>query len=82
MKKITVILDNETAARARAQAAAFNMNLSRYIGEALRNELRATDDHEALYRAWRKRKPFPLQGSPEPYPNREELYDRPIFRRR
>ena len=82
MKKVTVLLDDETAKQARTRAAEHNMSLSRYIGEALRNELRASDDYEALYRAWRKRKPFPLQGSPEPYPNREELYDRPIFRRR
>lgn len=82
MKSVRVMLDDDTAARARARAGERNMSLSRYIGEALRNELRATDDYEALYRAWRKRKPFPLQGSPQPYPNREELYDRPIFRRR
>jgi hypothetical protein len=82
MKKVTVLLDDDTAGRARVQAVRHNMTLSRYVGEALRNELRAADDYEALYRAWRKRKPFPLQGSPQPYPNREELYDRPIFRRR
>jgi len=56
--------------------------LSRYIGEVLRKELGGMDEYEAAYRAWRKRKPFPLKGSPEPYPKREELYDRPIFRRR
>jgi hypothetical protein len=82
MKKVRIILDDDTAARARAEARKYAMPLSRYVGEALRNELRAADDYEALYRAWRKRKPFPLQGSPQPYPNREELYDRPILRRR
>jgi hypothetical protein len=82
MKKVTVLLDDDTAARARVQAVKQKTTLSRYVGEALRNELRAADDYEALYRAWRKRKLFPLQGAPEPYPNREELYDRPIFRRR
>ena len=66
MKKVAFLLDDDTAARARARAAEHNMSLSRYIGEALRNELHATDDYEALYRAWRKRKPFPLQGSPRP----------------
>jgi hypothetical protein len=82
MKKVNIVVDDDTAARARAEARKYNMTLSRYVGEALRNELRAADDYEALYRAWRKRKPFPLQGAPQPYPNREELYDRPIFRRR
>jgi len=35
----------------------------------------------AAYGGWRKRKPFPLKGSPQQYPKRDELYDRPIFRR-
>jgi hypothetical protein len=82
VKKVTILLDDDTAARARARGAERNLSLRRYVGEALRNELRAADDYEGLYRAWRKRKPFPLEGAPEPYPNREEVYDRPIFRRR
>jgi hypothetical protein len=82
VKNVTVTLDEDTAARARVQAAERNMSLSRYIGEVLRKELRATDDYGAAYRAWRRRKPFPLKGSPQQYPKREELYDRPVFRRR
>lgn len=82
MKNVTVTLDKETAARARVQAAERNMSLSRYIGEVLRKELRHADEYEAAYRAWRARRPFPLKGRPEPYPKREELYDRPVFRRR
>jgi hypothetical protein len=82
MKNVTVTLDEDTAARARVQAAERNMSLSRYIGELLRRELRHAEEYEAAYRAWRKRKPFPLKGPPQPYPKREELYDRPVFRRR
>lgn len=82
MKNVTVTLDEDTVARARVQAAERNMSLSRYIGEVLRKELRGADDYEAAYRAWRKRKPFPLKGAPAQYPKREELYDRPVFRRR
>jgi hypothetical protein len=59
------------------------VSLSRYIGEVLRKELRHDDEYEAAYRAWRKdSKPWPLKGSPVRYPKREELYDRPLFRRR
>ena len=82
MKNVTVTLDETTAARVRVKAAERNMSLSRYIGEVLRKELRHDDEYEAAYRAWRKSKPFPLKGRPEPYPKREEIYDRPIFRRR
>lgn len=82
MKNVTVTLDEETAARARVQAAERRMSLSRYIGELLRKELRHADEYEAAYRAWRGRKLFPLKGRPRPYPKREELYDRPVLRRR
>lgn len=82
MKNVTVTLDEETAERARVKAAEQKMSLSRYIGELLRKELRHDDAYEAAYRAWRNAKPFPLKGKPEPYPKRDEIYDRPIFRRR
>lgn len=82
MKNVTVTLDEDTAARARVKAAERKMSLSRYIGEVLRKELRHDDEYEAAYRAWRKSKPFPLKGPPQPYPKREEIYDRPVFRRR
>ena len=82
MKNVTITLDEGTAARARVKAAERNMSLSRYIGEVLGKELRYDDAYEAAYRAWRAEKPFPLKGPPRPYPKREELYDRPVLRRR
>jgi hypothetical protein len=82
VKSVKVMLDDDTAARARARAGERNLSLSRYIADVLRKELGGMDEYEAAYRAWRKRKPFPLKGSPEPNPKRADLYDRPIFRRR
>ena len=82
MKNLTITLDEETARLARGRAAKRDMSVSRYIGELLRRELRHDEAYEAAYRAWRARKPFPLKGPPQPYPRREELYDRPVFRRR
>ena len=82
MKNVTVTLDDETLRLARTRAAERDMSLSRYIGEALRRDLGHADEYEAAYRAWRAQKPFPLKGPAEPYPRREELYDRPVFRRR
>jgi hypothetical protein len=82
LKNLTITLDEDTAARARVQAAERNMSLSRYIGEVLREQMRNSDDYEAAYRAWRAEKPFPLKGPAERYPKREELYDRPVLRRR
>lgn len=82
MKSLTITLDEETARLARVRAAKRDMSVSRYIGELLRRELRHDEAYEAAYRAWRAEKPFPLKGPAEPYPKREELYDRPVFRRR
>lgn len=82
MKNVTVTLDEQTAERARVKAAEHKMSLSRYIGEVLRRQLGHDDAYEAAYRAWRKSKPLPLKGPPEPYPKRDEIYDRPVFRRR
>ena len=79
MKNVTVTLDEDTAKRARVQAAERNMSLSRYIGEVLRKELGGMDEYEAAYRALRKRKPFPLKGSPEPHPKREGCMPGPSF---
>lgn len=82
MKNVTVTLDEETAEKARVQAAQRKMSLSRYIGEVLRKELGHDEAYEAAYRAWRAEKPLPLKGPAKPYPKRDELYDRPLLRQR
>ena len=82
MKNVTITLDDQTLATARVRAAERGTSLSRFIGEVLRRELRHDDEYEAAYRAWRAAKPFPLKGPAERYPKREELYDRPVLRRR
>ncbi|HYY62014.1 MAG TPA: hypothetical protein VE756_11530 [Burkholderiales bacterium] len=73
-------LDEETFAKARVRAAERNMSLSRFMSDVLRRELRHESEYEAAYRAWRARKPFPLKGPPQPYPKREDLYDRAAMR--
>lgn len=82
LKNITITLDDETAAWARVQAAERGMSLSRFVGEVLRAQGKKDDTYAAAYRAWRAEKPLDLKGPWKPYPRREELYDRPVFRRR
>jgi hypothetical protein len=82
MKNLTVTLDEETFAKARVRAAERNVSLSRFIGELLARELRHGDEYESAYRTWRAAKPFALKGGAQRYPKREELYDRPLLRRR
>jgi hypothetical protein len=81
MKSVTVRLDDETFAKTRAMAADMNMSIARYIAEKLGRDARHDDEYEAAYRAWLRRKPFPLKGAHQPYPKREELYDRAAIRR-
>jgi hypothetical protein len=82
MKNITITLDEQAAAWARTQAAAKNMSLSRYVGEMLREKMRHSREYQAAYQAFLVEKPLDLTGPWEPYPKREELYDRPVLRRR
>jgi hypothetical protein len=82
LKNVTVTLDEETLAATRLHAAERGMSVSRYIGEVLRQRAGKPDAYVEAYRAWLAEKPFPLKGAAQKYPKREELYDRPVLRRR
>jgi hypothetical protein len=82
MKRITIRLDEKTATWARVQAAKRSMSLSRFVGEMLRDKMHHSRAYQAAYRAFLAQKPLDLKGPWEPYPKREELYDRPVLRRR
>ena len=82
MKNITLTLDEQVAAWARVQAAEQNMSLSRYLGEVLHEKMRHSREYEKAMREALAEKPLDLKGPWEPYPTREELYDRPVLRRR
>ena len=82
MKNVTVTLDDQTAEWARAQAAEKGMSLSRYIGEVLREQLPKAQAYERAMRSYMARKPFIVREPDEKLPTREEIYDRPVLRRR
>jgi hypothetical protein len=82
MKNVTITLDESTATWARVQAAHKNVSLSRYIGELVEERMRHEREYEEAYRGWLAEKPLNLKGPWKPYPKREELYDRPVLRRR
>ena len=73
MKKVSITLDEETLAKARARAAERDMSVSRYLAEILGRDQRHDDEYEAAYQAWLRRKPWHFSG-PRPYPKRAELY--------
>jgi hypothetical protein len=83
MKNVTITLDEETAKWARVHAAAKNVSLSRFVGELLRERMRQSREYDLAMQSYFSRGPFKeLKGPPERYPTREELYDRPVLRRR
>jgi hypothetical protein len=76
MKNITITLDEQTAARARRQAARIGVSLSRYVGQVLEKSLRESRDYERAMRRFFARHSRIDYKSESPYPKREELYDR------
>ena len=82
MKNVTITLDDETAAWARVHAARREMSLSRFVGELLQISMRESREYDSAMRRYLSRGPFRLKGPAQRYPRREELYDRPVLRRR
>jgi len=82
LTNVTVTLDEATLADAKIAAAERSLSLSRYVGSVLRDYLGKEEEYWAAYRAWKDEKPLKLKGPWKPYPKREDLYDRPVLRRR
>jgi hypothetical protein len=84
MKNVTITLDEETAEWIRSAAAGKGMSLSRYVSEVVRQHLPQARDYEQAMNRWLARRasdrPLTLPG--EKLPTREEIYDRPVLRRR
>jgi hypothetical protein len=81
MKKVTITLDENTAALTRVHAARRNQSVSRFVGQVLRERMLESREYDAAMKRYLSKEPFPLTGPPQRYPKREELYDRPVFRR-
>jgi len=82
MKNVTITLDRETAAWTRVHAAQRNLSVSRFVGEVLREHMHESREYDEAMKRYLTKGPFKLTGRPQPYPKREELYDRPVLRRR
>ena len=82
MKNITITLDEQTAKWAREQAAEKGLSLSRYVGEVLRKELPKAQAYERAMNSFLSREPWDMEWPDGRLPTRDEIYDRPVFRRR
>ncbi len=80
MKNITITLDDETAAWLRAEAGRRSLSVSRLVGELLRERNQELQAYERAMHDYFSRRPV-LVELDQPLPKREELYDRPRFRR-
>jgi hypothetical protein len=82
MKNVTITLDERAVEWARVRAAERDMSLSRFVGELIHDKMRHSREYEEAMRAALAFKPLVWEGPWKPYPKREELYDRPVLRRR
>jgi len=79
LNNVTITLDEHALEWARVQAAERNLSLSRFVGDLIHQQMRLAREYEEAYHAWRGETPLKLKGT---RPKREELYDRPVLRRR
>lgn len=82
MKNVTITLHEKAAGWLRVRAAERNMSVSRFIAELVDDRMRHSREYEEAMRGALAAKPLDLKGPWKPYPKREELYDRPVLRRR
>ncbi len=80
MKNVTVTLDDEVARWARIWAARHNSSVSKLLGEVLAERMREETGYEAAMRRFLSRRPTRLKSQGEPYPDRDELHERDLFR--
>lgn len=80
MKKITITLDQESAAWARACAVRSGVSLSRFVGEVLRDRMREAGEYEKAMRGFLAEKPIRLKKPGNRYLSRDEAHDRTRLR--
>ena len=76
MKKITITLDEKTAAWARIYAAQLGKSISRLLGEILRERMREVRDYNDAMRHFLSKKPLKFQWDDGRRPTRNELHER------
>jgi hypothetical protein len=82
-KNVTITMNDDVARWVRVQAAEASTSVSRWVGELLRKQMRLDRQYEAARERFFAVQPRPLRDdASDPYPKREELYDRAVLRRR
>lgn len=81
MQKLTITLDESTAAWARAYAVSRGISVSRLVREILQPQMHSRTAYDAAMRRFFAQPPVQLGGAGERYPTREETHDRARLRR-
>ncbi len=86
MPNLTITTDEETLRWVRVEAAKRNTSVSKLVGEMLAEQRRKSDEYERAMEEYLASPPWPLPAEqPRPdgryWPTREELYDRPVFKK-
>jgi len=76
MKKVTITLDEKTAACVRVCAAKHGKSVSRLVGEMLAERMHDRREYDAAMRRFFSTPPFKFEWIDGHRPTREELYER------
>jgi hypothetical protein len=84
MRNITISVSDDTAAWARRLAGERDTSVSALVAELLEEKRLSSEAYQAAMRRFFARRSFdqPLSNPGDRYPTRDELYDRPVLRRR
>ena len=85
LKNVTITLDERTLEWVKEAAAAQGKSVSRFISDITRQQLPKAQAYEAAmhrFLARARAMKAPLREPGEKLPTRDEIYDRPVFRRR
>jgi hypothetical protein len=74
MKKINVKLDKEVTRWARTRAAERNIEVSRLLGEMLREKMQEEEAYLLVMEQYLAAGPQVLKNTGPPYPDREEVH--------
>jgi Family of unknown function (DUF6364) len=80
MKKVTITLDEKTAAWARVYAAQHDMSVSRMVGNMLRRRMQEVREYDEALRRFLAKGPVKLGRPGQRHATREELHDRTRLR--
>lgn len=86
MPNLTITTDEETLLWARVEAAKQNTSVSKLVGQLLAEQRKKSDEYARAMDQYLSSPPWQLPDEPpradgRRWPTREELYDRPVFKK-